>query len=73
MGRDNSVGMATRYGLDSPGVESQWEARFSARVWTSPRAHTAFYTTGTASFPGLKLLESGVDHPPHLAPSLKKE
>ena len=24
MGRDSSVGMATRYGLDGPGIESRW-------------------------------------------------
>jgi len=24
MGRDSSVGIATRYGLDSPGIESRW-------------------------------------------------
>ena len=32
-GRDNSVGIATRYELDGPGIESRWEgARFSAPV-----------------------------------------
>ena len=24
VGRDSSVGMATRYGLDGPGIESRW-------------------------------------------------
>ena len=24
LGRDSSVGIATRYGLDGPGIESQW-------------------------------------------------
>ena len=24
MGRDSSVGIATRYGLDVPGIESRW-------------------------------------------------
>ena len=28
---------------------------------------------GTRSFPGVKRPERGVDHPPHLAPRLKKE
>ena len=27
-GRDNAVGIATRYGLDSPGIESQWGRDF---------------------------------------------
>jgi hypothetical protein len=25
VGRDSSVGIATRYGLDGPGIESHWE------------------------------------------------
>jgi hypothetical protein len=28
-GRDSSVGTATGYGLDGPGIESQWERDFS--------------------------------------------
>jgi len=28
---------------------------------------------GTGSFPGVKWLGRGVEHPPHLAPRLKKE
>jgi len=73
MGRDNNVGIATRYGLDGPGIESRWGARFSAPVQTGPGAHPASFTMGTGSFPGVKRPESGVDHPPHLAPRLKTE
>jgi len=47
-------------------------ARFSAPVQTGPEAHPASYTTGTGSFPGVKRLGRGVDHPPHLPPRLKK-
>ena len=36
---DSSVGMATRYGLDGPRIESRWSARFSAPVQTGPAAH----------------------------------
>jgi hypothetical protein len=36
-------------------------------------AHPASYTMGTGSFPGVKRPRRGVDHPPHLAPRLKKE
>ena len=32
VGRDSSVGIGTRYGLDGPGIESRWWARFSAPV-----------------------------------------
>jgi hypothetical protein len=71
--RDSSVGIATRYGLDGSGIESRWGARFSAPVQTGPGAHPATYTMRTASFPGVKRSGHGGDHPPHLAPRLKKE
>ena len=29
VGRDSSVGIATRYGLDGPGIESRWGRDFS--------------------------------------------
>jgi hypothetical protein len=53
-GRDSSVGIATRYGLDGPGIESRWGSRFSAPVQTGPGAHPASYITGAASFPRVK-------------------
>ena len=37
--------------------------RFSAPVHTSLWAHPAFYATDTGSFPGVKRLERGIDHP----------
>ena len=58
VGRDSSVGTATRYGLDGPGIESRWGAIFSAPVQTGPGAHPA------GSFSGLERLGRGVDHPP---------
>jgi hypothetical protein len=48
------VGIATGYGLDGPGNESRWKARFSAPVQTDPGAHSASCTMGTGSFPGEK-------------------
>ena len=44
-GRDTSVGIATGYGLDGPGIESRWEAKFSAPIYTG--ANTASCTKGT--------------------------
>jgi hypothetical protein len=70
-GRDSSVGIATRYGLDGPGIESRWGARFSAPVQTGPGAHPASYTKGIGSFPGVERPGRGVDHPSHLVPRLK--
>ena len=53
-GPGSSIGIATGYGLDGPGIESRWEARFSAPVQTDPGAYPASCTMGTASFPGGK-------------------
>ena len=72
-GRDSSVGTATRYGLDGPGIEHQCGARFSTPVHTGPEAHPASCTMGTGSFPWVKRPGRGVDHPPHIAPRFKEE
>ena len=63
MGQESSVGIATRYGLDVPGIESRWVARFSVPFQTGPEAHPAPYIMGTVSFPGVKRSGRGVDHP----------
>jgi hypothetical protein len=52
-GPGSSVGIATDYGPDGPGNESQWGARFSA-VQIGPGAHPDSCTMGTGSFPGVK-------------------
>jgi hypothetical protein len=71
--QDSSVGIGNRYELDGPAIESWCGARFSAPIQTGPGAHPASYTMGTESFIGVKRPGRGVDHPPHLAPRLKKE
>jgi hypothetical protein len=53
-GPGSSVGVATGYGKDGPGIESRLGARFSAPVQTGPGAHPASCTTGTGSFPGVE-------------------
>ena len=53
-GPGSVVGIATGYGLDGPGIESRWEARFPAPVQTGPGTHPASCTIGTGSFPGGK-------------------
>ena len=73
MGRDSAVGIANGYGLDGPGIESWWGSRYSTPVQTYPGVHPASSTMGTGSFPGVKRLGRGVDHPPHIEPRLKKE
>ena len=63
-GSGSSVGIATDYGLDGPGIESRWGARFSAPVQTGPGAHPASCTMGTGLFPGVKS-GRGVKLTPH--------
>jgi hypothetical protein len=53
--------------------ESPVMVRFSTPVQTGPGAHTASYKMGTGSFLGVKRPKRGVNHPPDLAPRLKKE
>ena len=52
-GVGSSVGIATDYGLDSPGIKSRWGWDFLP-VQTSPGAHPASCKMGTGSFPGVK-------------------
>ena len=59
-----SVGIATAYGLDGRGIESQRGARFSAPVQTGPGAHPSSCTMGTGSFPRIKS-GRGVTLTPH--------
>jgi hypothetical protein len=59
----HSLGTATRYGMDGPGIESRWETNiFRAR----PGAYPASYTIGTGSFPGVQQPRCDADHPPHI-------
>ena len=55
------AGIATGYGLDGPGIESQWEARFSAPVQTGPGVYPS---SGYRVFPEGKE-RSGVTLTPH--------
>jgi hypothetical protein len=73
MGRDSSVGKATRYGLDGSVSNPGGGARYSAPVQTRPRAHPASYTKGTGSFPEVKRPGRGVDHSPPSSSAKVKE
>jgi hypothetical protein len=68
----SSVAIATDYGLDGPGFESQWGRDFFAHIQTGPEAHPASCAIGTGSFPGVKRAGCGADHPPRLAPRSRK-
>ena len=49
-GRDSSVGIATRYGLDGAGDRIPAGEIFSVLVQTGPAAHPASCATGTGSY-----------------------
>jgi len=68
-GRDSSVGIAIRYGLDGPGIESRWGRDFPhpSRAVLGPTQPPVQW------LPRVKRPGRGVDDPPHLAPRLKKE
>ena len=53
-GPGSSVGIATGYVLDGPGIESRWGVRFSAPVQTVPGTHPASCCNGCRVFPGGK-------------------
>ena len=53
LGPCSSVGIATDYGLDCPGIESRWGEIFTP-VQTGPGAHPTSCTMGTGSFLGVK-------------------
>jgi hypothetical protein len=49
MRRDDTDGIATRYGLDGLGIGSRWGARFSVPVQIGPIAQPASCKIGTRS------------------------
>jgi hypothetical protein len=74
-GRFSLVGIATRFGLDVPVIESRWGEGEIFRTrselpWGTP---SLLYNGYPVPSPGVKRPGHGVDHPPHLALKLKKE
>jgi hypothetical protein len=69
-GPGSSVGVATDYGLDGPGIESWWGREFSH---PSRPAHPAFCTMSTGSFLGVKQPGHGADHPSPLSAEVENE
>jgi hypothetical protein len=73
VGRCSSVGIATRYGLGGPGIESRWGRDFSAPVQTRPGVHPVPHNRYRVTFTVVRRPKRGVEHPPHLAARSKKE
>ena len=67
VGRDSSVGIAARYGLDGPGIESRWWSDFPrpSRPALGPTQPPVQWLLGLSQ--GQKRLGRGADHPPHLS------
>jgi hypothetical protein len=63
VGRDSVVGIATRYGLDGPGIESRWGRDFPhpSRPTLGPTQPPIQWVPG---LPGVKRPGRGIDHPP---------
>ena len=62
--RNSSIGIATRYGLDDPGIQCRWGARSSASVQNEPATHAASYKMRIRSLsPEVKRPGRGVEHP----------
>jgi hypothetical protein len=68
------AGIATRYGLDGPGIESRWGGGDIFRTrpdrpWGPP---SLLYNGYLVSFPGVKRPGRGVDHPPSSSAIVKE-
>jgi hypothetical protein len=73
VGQDSSVGIMICYGLDGPGIESHWRARFDATTQTDRGAHPTSYTLGTGSLAGgAQWPGCGADHPPPSSAKVKE-
>jgi hypothetical protein len=73
MGRDSSVGIAIRYGLDCPGFEAGGEEIFCIHP-DHPWGPPSLLHNGYLLFlSGAKQSVRDVYYPPHIAPMLKKE
>jgi hypothetical protein len=66
VGWDSIVGIATRYGLDGPGIESP-----VAPFQIGPEAHPASCTMGTGSSRGVKRPGRGAVYPPRPSTEVK--
>jgi len=72
VGLESLGGIATCYGLDGPGIEYRWGARFFTLVQAGPGAHPASYTMGTGSIPGENRAGHGVEDPPASSAEVKE-
>ena len=72
MGRDSSVGVATGYGLDGPGIESRWGRDFvhPSRSALGPTQPPIQWVPSFSR--GVKRPGRGVEHPPPSSVEVKE-
>ena len=73
VGRDSSVGIATGYGLDGPGIESRWWRDFPHPFRPALRTNQLPIQKVPDLSTGVKRLRVALTTRLHLVPSLKKE
>ena len=72
MGRDSAVGIATRCGMDGPGIDSRRGGEIFRTCPDWPWGPPSLLYNGYGYFVGEKRPGSGVDYPPNPVPKLKK-
>lgn len=71
--RDSAVGKETRHWVEGLGVQFRWMRRFQHLSRTALRPTHSLVNLYCVPFQGVKRPERGVNHPPHLAVTLKTE
>ena len=66
VGRDSAAGVATRYELDGPGIESLVGRHFPHPSILAPPPSSLLYNAHLVSFPVVKRPGRGVDLPPSI-------
>jgi hypothetical protein len=66
-------GIASRYGLDCPRIESLWGRDFPHPSFSALEPTNFLHNKKRVSFQGLRRMGPGFEQLPYLAPRLKKE
>ena len=72
VGRDSSVGIATRCGLNIRGIESRWRRDFPQPSTPALGPPSFLYNGYRISFPGVKQPGRDVNHPPPFSAEIKE-
>ena len=67
------VGIATRYGMEGPEIESRLDRDIPHPSIPTLRVHPASYTMGTGSFPGVQRIRRGGDYPSPPSAEVKEQ